>query len=101
MMVAWCGPKLSIKKELSFALQFAKLDMDQIAALQQHEIPEKVEALDARLRKDLSEADLADLEYQFRVIYTLDNASKSQAVFQFIAPGTQVGGEDQKRSGKA
>jgi hypothetical protein len=92
-MVAWFGPKLSLRKELSFALQFAKLDMDQIAALQRHEVPEEIEALDARLREDLSEADLADLEYQFRVIYTLDNASKSQAAFQFIAPGTQVGGE--------
>jgi hypothetical protein len=92
-MVAWFGPKLSLRKELAFALQFAKLDMDQIVAVQRHEIPEQIEALDARLRKDLSEADLADLEYQFRVIYTLDNASKSQAAFHFIAPGTQVGGE--------
>ena len=93
MMVALFGPKVSLRKELAFALQFAKLDMDQIVAFQQHEVPAQIEALDARLCKDLSEGDLADLEYQFRVIYTLDNASKSQAAFQFIAPGTPVGGE--------
>ena len=93
MMVALFGPKVSLRKELAFALQFAKLDMDQIVAFQQHEVPAQIEALDARLRKDLSEGDFADLEYQFRVIYTLDNASKSQAAFQFIAPGTPVGGE--------
>ncbi|MGO8908996.1 MAG: hypothetical protein ACLQDM_06690 [Bradyrhizobium sp.] len=36
----------------------------------------------------MSEERLADLEYQFRVIYTLDNASKGKAGIQFIKPGT-------------
>jgi hypothetical protein len=89
MMVEWFGDKLSLQKDLSFALQFAKLEMDQLIALQKYDIPEQIEALDAQIRKGLSETELADLEYQFRVIYTLDNASKSQAGIHFIVPGTE------------
>jgi len=82
------GERLSLQKELSFALQFTKLDIEQINAFQNFDIPEEVEALDARLRKGMSEEQVADLEYQFRVIYTLDNASKGKAGIQFIKPGT-------------
>jgi hypothetical protein len=62
--------------------------MDQLVTLQKYDIPEQIEALDAHIRKGLSETELTDLEYQFRVIYTLDNASKSQAGIHFIVPGT-------------
>jgi hypothetical protein len=89
MLVKWFGEKVSLQKELSFALQFTKLNMDQLLTVQKYDIPEKIEALDARLHRGLNEADLNDLEYQFRVIYTLDNASKSQAGIHFIAPGTE------------
>jgi hypothetical protein len=83
------GEKLSLQNELSFALQFAKLDIDQINTFQNFDIPQQIEALDARLHKDMSEEQLADLEYQFRVIYTLDNASKGKSGIQFIKPGTE------------
>jgi Domain of unknown function (DUF3644) len=89
MIVKWFGERLSLQNDLSFALQFTKADMDQILTLQKYEIPEQIEALDARLRKGMSDGELADLEYQFRVIYTLDNASKSQAGIHFIVPGTE------------
>lgn len=89
MMAEWFGDRLSLQKDLSFALQFSKLDMDQLLTLQKYDIPEQIEALDAQIRKGLSETELADLEYQFRVIYTLDNASKSQAGVHFIVPGTE------------
>ena len=36
----------------------------------------------------MTEEQLSDLKYQFRVIYTLDNASKGKAGIQFIKPGT-------------
>ena len=36
----------------------------------------------------MTEEQFSDLEYQFRVIYTLDNASKGKAGIQFIKPGT-------------
>jgi uncharacterized protein DUF3644 len=88
-LVRHFGEQLSLKKELSFALQFAKLDIDQVNALQKFDIPERIEALDARLQRHMSEEELADLEYQFRVVYTLDNAAKGKAGIQFIKPGTE------------
>ena len=49
------GERLSLQKELSFALQFTKLDIDQVNAFQNFEIPEQIEALDARLQKGMTE----------------------------------------------
>jgi hypothetical protein len=88
-LVQHFGERLSLQKDLSFALQFAKLDIDQITALQKFDIPEEIEALDARLQRHMSEDELADLEFQFRVVYTLDNAAKGKASIQFIKPGTE------------
>jgi len=83
------GERMSLQKELSFALQFTKLDIDQINTFQNFDIPAQIAALDGRLREGLTEEELADLEYQFRVIYTLDNASKGKSGIQFIKPGTE------------
>lgn len=82
------GEKLSLQKELAFALQFSKLDIDQINSFQNYEIPEKISALDANLKQGLSDKDLSDLEYQFQVFYTLNSASKGVAGINFIKPGT-------------
>ncbi|OAN48448.1 hypothetical protein A6A04_20155 [Paramagnetospirillum marisnigri] len=87
------GNALSLQGELAFALQFSKLNLEQVAELQRHDIPEHIEALDARLREGMTEEELTDLDYQFRVIYTLDNASKSQSHFQFIQPDSAEGKE--------
>jgi hypothetical protein len=56
-------------------------------------VPQAIQALDARLHKDMTEEQLADLEYQFRVIFTLDNARKSNAHFAFVEPHSKEGGE--------
>jgi Protein of unknown function (DUF3644) len=87
------GEQLSLQKELSFALQFAKLDIEQITTIQNFDIPTEIDSLDARLSKGLTEEQLCDLEYQFRVVYTLTNASKGKAGIQFISPGTEEGKE--------
>ncbi len=82
------GQDLSLQNELGISLQFAKLNVDQVVSLQKFEVPAEIEALDARLRGELSEDELADLEYQFRVVYTFDSASKARAHIQFVHPGT-------------
>ena len=89
MLCAWFGDRLSLQSDLSVALQFARLDVDQLAALHRYEVPDHIEALDARLLEGLTEADLSDLEYRFRVVYTLDSASKSKAHIHFIHPDSQ------------
>ncbi len=80
------GDKLSLQKDLAFALQFVRLNIEQISALEKYEIPRNIEALDARLREGLTEEQMADLEYQFQIIYTLANSSKSRSHIQFLHP---------------
>jgi hypothetical protein len=83
------GEKLSLQHELSFALQFAKPSIEDLVLVQKYAVPPHIEALDARLREGMSEEQLSDLEYQFRVIYTLDSASKSRAHIRFVYPGSE------------
>jgi hypothetical protein len=85
------GAALSLQSELTFSLQFAKMTIEQLSDLQKYAIPEHIETLDARLREGLTEEELADLEYQFRVVYTLDSASKSRAHIQFVHPDSTEG----------
>lgn len=85
------GAQLTLSHDLAFALQFAKLNFDQATTLNQYEIPEAIDAIDARLREGMTESQIADLEYQFRVIYTLDAVTKSRAHFQFVQPHSTEG----------
>lgn len=85
------GAQTSLAKELSFALQFSRMNFAQLEGLNKFEIPENIEAIDARLQKNLSENEQADLEYKFYVAYTMDSASKSRANFEFIFPESAEG----------
>lgn len=87
------GERLSLKSELSLSLQFAKLDFEQIKTLHKYDIPSHIEALDARLNSRVDSAAKDDLEYQFRVVYTLEASSKSQSHIQFVRPGSEEGKE--------
>jgi hypothetical protein len=69
------------------------MTIEQLAGLQKYAIPEHIQALDGRLQEGLTEEELADLEYQFRVVYTLDSASKSRAHIQFVHPDSDEGKE--------
>src|SRR5262249_36747233 len=48
-------------------------------------------ALDARLKLDKTDEELNDLEYQFRVVYTFDSASKGKAHIHFVSPDSEEG----------
>jgi hypothetical protein len=91
----WFGTRLTLGHDLGFALQFAKLSLDEIALLQQYEVPPHIAALDAGLKENLTADEANDLEYQFKVVYTLTNTSKSQAHFQFVQPDSAEGAEIQ------
>ncbi len=90
-IVDWYGPRLSLQNEISVALQFGKLEIEQAAQPHQYDVPAHIAALDARLTAELSEEELSDLEYQFRVVYTLDSASKGSAHIQFLTPDSAEG----------
>ncbi|WP_404426122.1 DUF3644 domain-containing protein [Thalassospira australica] len=85
------GERLSLQNELSIALQFTKLDFTQTVELQKFDIPEHIETLNAELHNRLTEEERGDLDYRFRVVYTLDHTSKSKAHFEFIQPGSDEG----------
>ncbi|MER8765183.1 MULTISPECIES: DUF3644 domain-containing protein [unclassified Mesorhizobium] len=90
-IVEWHGPRLSLQNEISVALQFGKLQIDQAAQLHQYDVPQHIAALDAALTANLTEDELNDLEYQFRVVYTFDSASKGSAHIQFLTPESAEG----------
>ncbi|MEJ0062762.1 MAG: DUF3644 domain-containing protein [Alphaproteobacteria bacterium] len=92
-LCALFGNNLSLSNELSLALQFAKLEFEQLVELEKHDIPPQIKALDASLQQSHTEAELADLEYQFKVIYTLQSAAKSRAHIQFVRPDSAEGKE--------
>ncbi|WP_366658262.1 DUF3644 domain-containing protein [Fodinicurvata sp. EGI_FJ10296] len=85
------GNSISLKSDLSIALQFAKMNFTQLNDLQKYDIPEHISALDAELEGRLSEAEKADLEYRFRVVYLLEGASKNKANFEFVRPESKEG----------
>ena len=91
MLVAWFGPRLTLQQELAVALQFGKLELEQLAQLTAYDVPPNITALDALLKKDMKEEELDDLEYQFRVVYTFDSASKGKAHIQFLSPDSEEG----------
>jgi hypothetical protein len=85
------GPKTSLQSELSTALQFGKLELGHAAQLSAYDIPPSITSLDARLKQNLSEEEIDDLEYQFRVVYTFDSASKGKAHIHFLSPTSEEG----------
>lgn len=85
------GPAMTLANDLSFALQFAKPEVAHLAALMEYQIPAEIEALDARLIEGLTEQDLNNFEYQFKVVYTMDASQKNQANIRFINPGSDEG----------
>jgi Protein of unknown function (DUF3644) len=89
------GQRLTLGRELGFALQFAKLTKEDISMLQGFDLPEHIAALDNSLAAKLGEGDAESLEYQFKVIYTLTNASKAKAHFEFVQPDSVEGKEIQ------
>jgi hypothetical protein len=92
-ITALFGPRMTLGSDLGFSLQFAKLGQDEIAALQGFDLPPHIAALDANLAANLADGDSENLEYQFKVVYTLTSASKSKANFQFILPDSDAGQE--------
>jgi len=91
VLVRWFGPRVTLQDEISVALQFGKLDLEQAAQLSAYDVPSNITALDALLKKDMKDEDLDDLEYQFRVVYTFDSASKGKAHIKFLSPDSDEG----------
>jgi hypothetical protein len=49
------GSKLTLANELAFALQFTRMDVEQLSTLNKYEIPAHIEAIDARLAEGMTD----------------------------------------------
>jgi len=87
------GERLTLTHDLSFALQFTKWKLEDLSVLNSYEIPAHIDAIDAQLSEGMTDEEMADLDYQFRVVYTLESATKSRAHFQFVQPDSAEGKE--------
>jgi hypothetical protein len=90
-LVDFHGERVSLRHNLSIALQFGKMALGQVAQLHQYDVPTNIKALDAALSAGKTEEELNDIEYQFKVVYTFDSASKGQAHIHFVHPDTEEG----------
>lgn len=87
------GKHLSLSSELSLALQFGKMNMDQVLAGNKYEVPESMKAIDASLVVGMTDEQQENLEFQFRVVYSLEASSKSKAHIHFVGPKPEDGKE--------
>jgi hypothetical protein len=85
-LVELFGEKTTLRHELSFALQFAQMDVEQLATLSKFDVPKTIHALEKKFEEALGEERSLSTEYRFRVVYTLENSTKSKAHIKFIHP---------------
>lgn len=87
------GQELTLAGELSFALQFARMNLEQVTTLNQYELPPDINAIDALITEGMTPEQLNNIEFQFQVVYTLSAAPKSKSHIQFINPASAAGKE--------
>lgn len=80
------GERVSLKHELSFSLQFARVGFDQIVELAKFDLPEQIAALDKSIQEEFGSDRMGDVEFRFRVVYTFENSTKSKAHIKFVHP---------------
>jgi hypothetical protein len=59
------GSRLTLSYDLSFAIQFTKMNLEQLATLNRYEIPAHIDAIDARLTEGMTEVQIADRDYPY------------------------------------
>jgi hypothetical protein len=87
------GARLSLSSEISFALQFSGLKIGQVNQMSKSSLPEKIKAINSDIFGAMTDEQKDDLEFQFSVVYTTVESSKSKAAFQFVSPNTAEGQE--------
>lgn len=93
MLCQLFGADLTLSKDLSLALQFAKLSIEQAKELNKYDVPADIAAIDALITEGMSQEQINNTEFQFKVIYTFSSASKGSSHFQFVSPETAEGKE--------
>jgi len=85
--------KLTLGRELAFALQFARPNLEQVKELGTYDVPEDLKAVDAHLRRDTHDDQIDSVDFEFQVVYTLLASSPSRAHIRFLHPDSAEGQE--------
>lgn len=75
-LTEWFGFHLSMSKDLSLALQFAKLKKEQIVELEASELPEKIKSINLSIQQNPHANDDA---FQLNVYFTTEVSSKTSS----------------------
>ncbi|MCZ7676751.1 MAG: hypothetical protein M5U35_14005 [Roseovarius sp.] len=85
------GERLSLVDEISFALQFSGLRVNQISEIAKSKLPEAIKSINKEIFNGMTREEMDNLEFQFSVVYTTVESSKSKAAFQFVSPRSAEG----------
>jgi hypothetical protein len=77
------GERVSLGKDLSYAIQISKMSIDQAAMLQKAEVAGPIQSIDAQLSAMFTDDEMSDPDFKFKVSYSLEKASKGDAHFTF------------------
>lgn len=93
----WCGDRYNVSKELAISIQFAAMAAEQEGSLRNNSrLIKNVKNFITAFEDSLSNDDVANPRYAYRVLYVPINANrKGQAdnVIEFVKPGSGVAGE--------
>ena len=87
------GSRLTLASEIFFALQFSGMKIGQVSELAKSELPASVKTINSEIFDTLTDEQKDDLEFQFSVVYTTIESSKSKSAFQFVSPKSAEGKE--------
>ncbi|UWQ38575.1 DUF3644 domain-containing protein [Leisingera aquaemixtae] len=92
-IVEFFGDRLSLGREINFALQFSGLSVGQAEEMAKSDLPEVIKSVNSEIYKGMSAKDKDNLEFEFSVVYTTVASSKSKAKFNFVSPASSEGVE--------
>lgn len=95
------GEKYSLDKKLALSLQFAELDYSQAQAIKDKEqlIPQYVRSYIADFEKDLTEDEIKNERFSYRLLFakvTAKRAGQADRVIEFLSPGDPLAVDIQK-----
>jgi hypothetical protein len=91
VICALFGSNMSLGSSLSYALQFSKMSIDQLAQLQKYDLNAEINAIDEHI-KDVAETDGSEsMQYQFKVSYSFEKVAKGDANIVFTNNNPDTG----------
>lgn len=77
------GESVGLNDELSVAIQFAKMNVEELSQLQKYDITPEIEAIDSQISEAVEETGKESAAYKFKVNYTFEKATKGDAHIVF------------------